>query len=238
MRIQRALTPMKGAPAPPPVPFGGVFTWWADMNTATYSNSGGTDYIDTVPLIGVVDQLEPPAASQRPIYNPSGLDGNVTMSTPFIAVNWKLYKATPSAIFAGGAGTLAFVQLFSGGITRALEFGSGYNYQIYSTGIYTPTNGAVFLNMGNSTNFHVHHFCWNGTTLNYYRDGVLQNSVLLTIGGNNANSFCVNNYRQLNAEQGYGETGDIVALTGTALNGTQVADDYNNFWKVKYPSLP
>jgi hypothetical protein len=225
-------------------PFAGVYTWWANMNNATFSNSGGVDYVDTIPLTGISDSFVQPTAAQRPRYIASGLNGNATMQATIS--NQKIYKATDASVFNGG-GTFAFVHYNTGGntyFTEATATASAYNFQILVAAgdirFYTPIDGNQILTLASPiyNTWCVHHFAISGTTLKYYQNGGLVATITVTQNMSNARPLTAYNYKSINAEQGLGQFGDIVAFTGTALNGTQVANDYTNFWKVKYPSLP
>ena len=228
-------------------PFGGTYTWWANLNDAVFSNSAGTDYVDSVPLTGIADSLTQPTAANRPQYNATGLDSNVTMEATI--ADQKIYKGIDASVFNGG-GTFAFVGLMNniGGaktfFTEATPTATFYNFQLIvsatnNLAIYTDADApAITLDAFTYATFSVHHFTLSGTTFKYYKNGVLVSTIAITQPMTTARALTAFNYKSINAEQGYGELGDIVALTGTALNGTEIADDYTNFWKVKYPSLP
>jgi hypothetical protein len=225
-------------------PFAGVYTWWANMNNATFSNSGGVDYVDTIPLTGISDSFVQPTAAQRPRYIASGLNGNATMQATIS--NQKIYKATDASVFNGG-GTFAFVHYNTGGLTyftEATATATLYNFQFFvGSGFiqfYTSTDGGQILISATPilNTWCVHHITISGTTLKYYQNGVLKSTKTVNQNMSTARPLTAYNYKSINAEQGLGQFGDIVALTGTGLNDTQVASDYTNFWKVKYPSLP
>lgn len=231
----------------PIFPFGGTYTWWANINQASHSDSGGTEYIDSIPLTGIADQFEQPNAVNRPEFNAGGLDSNATIKT--VSNGQKLYKATDASVFNGG-GTFAFVGLMNnvGGtktfFTEATATATAYNFQLSVTsgsnlGIYTDADApSIILDAFTYATFAVHHFTLNGTDFKYYKNGTLINTVTINQNMSTARALTAFNYKSIDAEQGYGELGDIVALTGTALTDSEVLADYNNFWKVKYPSLP
>lgn len=237
-----------GTPPPsPPSPFGGVYTWWANINDAIFSNSAGTDYVDSVPLTGIADSLEQPTAASRPVYVAAGLDSNDLMRAN--AANLKIYKGIDASVFNGGDGTFAFLGLINNvGVsktifTEATATATAYNFQILVDGggtlnVYTDTDGAQTLGAFTYATYAVHHFVKSGTTLSYYKNGAFVQSRTVNQNMNTARPLTAFNYKSINAEQGQGDLGDIVALTGTALDATAIGDDYTNFWKVKYPSLP
>lgn len=226
-------------------PFGGNFTWWADINFANTSESGGIDYIDSVPLTGIADSLEQPTAASRPVYVAAGLDSNDLMRAN--AANLKIYKGIDASVFNGGDGTFAFLGLINNvGLNKTIfteATATAYNFQISIDGggtlnLYTDTDGAQNFGAFTYATYAVHHFVKSGTTLSYYKNGAFVQSRTVNQNMNTARPLTAFNYKSINAEQGQGDLGDIVTLTGTALNATEVGDDYTNFWKVKYPSLP
>lgn len=228
-------------------PFGGNYTWWANINNAVFSNSGGTEYIDSIPLTGIADQFEQPNAVNRPEFNAGGLDSNATIKT--VSNGQKLYKATDASVFNGG-GTFAFVGLMNNvGVgksffTEATANATAYNFQIIVSGsnslnLWTDTDGLQSLAAAFTyATFAVHHFTLSGTSFKYYKNGTLISTVTVNQSMTTARALTAFSYKSINAEQWYGEVGDIIALTGTALTAQEIEDDYNNFFKVKYPSLP
>lgn len=244
----RRVVLMSGVAAPSgPMPFGGVYTWWANMNNAVFSDSGGTDYVDSVPLTGIADQFEQPTAARRPLYIHAGLDANYLMRAD--ATNIKIYKGIDSAVFNGG-GTFAFLGLLNnnGAINKTIftEVTTGtflYNFQIAVDGggnltVYTDADHTQVFGAFTYAQYAVHHFTLSGTTFSYYKNGVFVQSRTVNQNMTVAKPLTAFNYKDINAEQGFGDMGDIVALTGTALDATAIGNDYTNFWKVKYPSLP
>jgi len=229
-----------------PSPFGGVYTWWANINNAVFSDSAGTDYVDSVPLTGISDQFEQPTAARRPLYIHAGLDANHLMRAD--TTNIKIYKGIDSAVF-DGSGTFAFLGLMNNVgaaktfFTEAEASAANYNFQMFVDGgnamnVYTDTDGPQSFGAFVYAEYAVHHFVKSGTTFSYYKNGVFVQSRTVNQNMTVAKPLTAFNYKSINAEQGNGDLGDIVALTGTALDATAIGNDYTNFWKVKYPSLP
>jgi hypothetical protein len=233
--------------APAIAPFGGTYTWWANINDAVFSNSGGIDYVDEVPLTGIADRLVQPTAVDRPKLIASGLDGNAVMRAD--ASGMKIYKEIDASIFNGGSGTFAFMALINNIgsaktlFTEATANATAYNFQIVvssinNLSIYTDTDALQSLDTFTYAQYAVHHFTLSGTTFSYYKNGVFVQSRTINQNMNTARPLTAFNYKSINAEQGQGDMGDIAVLTGTALDATAIANDYTNFWKAKYPSLP
>lgn len=231
----------------PVIPFGGTYTWWANMNNAVFSNSGGVNYVDEVPLTGISDKLVQPTAISRPKYISSGLNGNALMRAD--ASNIKIYKNIDASVFNGKVGTFAFLALINNIgsaktlFTEATANATAYNFQIVvssigNLSIYTDTDALQSLGTFTYAQYAVHHFTLSGTTFSYYKNGVFVQSRTINQNMNTARPLTAFNYKSINAEQGNGDFGDIAVLTGTALDATSIANDYTNFWKVKYPSLP
>jgi hypothetical protein len=234
--------------APAIAPFGGTYTWWANINDAVFSNSGGINYVDEVPLTGISDRLVQPTAINRPEYNATGLDGNVTMKTTQTAAGQQqvIYKEIDTSVFNGGSGTLAWVGKLNSGFTFFTECDAGagdWNFQVYSFNnalrLFSQGDGAQIIDASFTLGqFDVHHITLESTSLKHYNNGVLTSTITVTRNQNTAKPLTVFGYKALDAERGLGEMGDIAVLTGTALNATAIANDYTNFWKAKYPSLP
>lgn len=227
-------------------PFGGNYTWWANLNNAVFSDSGGTDYVDSIPLTGIADQFEQPTAARRPKYIHAGLDANHLMRAD--TTNIKIYKAIDVAVF-DGSGTFAFLGLMNNVgaaktfLVEAEASAAAYNFQIFvdagnTMNVYTDTDGSQSFGAFAYAEYAVHYFVKNGTTFSYYKNGAFVISRTVNQNMNTPRPLTAFNYKSINAEQGNGALGDIVALTGTALDATAISNDYTNFWKVKYPSLP
>lgn len=242
----RRVVLMSGVAAPSgPMPFGGVYTWWANLNNAVFS--GSPSYVDSVPLTGIADQFEQPTAARRPLYINAGLDTNHLMRAD--TTNIKIYKGIDASVFNGGSGTFAFLGLLNNVgfnktfFTEAEAGAAAYNFQISVDGVaflnlYTDTDGTQNIGAFTYAEYAVHHFVKSGTTFSYYKNGVFVQSRTVNQNMNTPRPLTAFNYKSINAEQGNGDLGDIVALTGTALDATAIGNDYTNFWKVKYPSLP
>lgn len=252
-RFLRILARADTEPPPPaPEPFAGNYTWWADINDALHSNSGGTEYIDSVPLIGIVDSLTQPTAINRPEFVAAGLDGNATMrATSTTALQQQvIYKGIDAAAFNGSTGTFAFLARMEAGgavartfFTEAAANASAYNFQIFRSSsnmlmLYTPTDGNQDLGAFTNGTWAVHHFTLAATSFKYYRNGALIATKTVNQAMSTPRPLTAFGYKALDAERGIGSIGDIVVKEGVALDGTAVLNDYNNFWKPKYPSLP
>jgi len=229
-------------------PFGGTYTWWANINDAVFSNSGGIDYVDEVPLTGIADRLVQPTAVDRPKLIASGLDGNAVMRAD--ASGMKIYKEIDASIFNGGSGTFAFMALINNvGSAKTIftEVASNLTAWNFQIGINSSNNIFIYTDFDAPSKtisaftyaqFAVHHFVLSSGTLSYYKNGSFSTSISIGQNMNTARPLTVFNFKDLNIEQGQGDMGDIAVLTGTSLDATAIANDYTNFWKAKYPSLP
>ena len=237
-----------GAIAAPPIPYEGSFDWWLKPSNSVVS--GG--FIDTIPLESptglTTETFRQSSAAFRPFYIPSYLDGNPSIFNP--GTNLRLNKTTSSAVFGGNplapttSGTLEFLANLSAGITFFVEItGGAYNWQAYTAA--SGTRFRFFTNFGIlETGFAynsniVHTITCNSFRFRYYVNGTLVATFLPPAEANltTPRPLGLLGYPSSLSEQGIGHILDAVRCEDVKTP-TQIANNYTNFWKVKYPSLP